>query len=88
MGRTLLVERAKSCKENQLVNQNKIIRNIYIVLSFEEPKIVWIASATCVSSVYWSHEFSPCVLWPLMIGLILVLLTFFPLASMVLIIGK
>ena len=44
MGRTLLVERAKSCKENQLVNQNKILRNIYIYLSFEEPKIVWIAS--------------------------------------------
>ena len=56
MGRTLLVERAKSCKENQLVNQNKIIRNIYIVLSFEEPKIVWIASAKSRSVRGASHQ--------------------------------
>ena len=29
MGRTLLVERAESCKKNQLANQNNIPRNIY-----------------------------------------------------------
>ena len=32
MGRTLLVECAESCKENQLVNQNNILRNIYIFI--------------------------------------------------------
>ena len=32
MGRTLLVERAASCKENQLVNRNNILRNIYIFI--------------------------------------------------------
>ena len=30
MGRTLLVKRAESCKENQLLNQNNILRNIYV----------------------------------------------------------
>ena len=32
MGQTLLVERAKSCKENQLVNRNNILRNVYIFI--------------------------------------------------------
>ena len=32
MGRNLLVERAESSKENQLVNQNNILRNIYIFI--------------------------------------------------------
>ena len=32
MGRTLLIERAESCKENQLVNQKNISCNIYIFI--------------------------------------------------------
>ena len=32
MGQTMLVERAESCKENQLVNQNNILDNIYIFI--------------------------------------------------------
>ena len=32
MGQTMLVEHAESCKENQLVNQNNILDNIYIFI--------------------------------------------------------
>ena len=32
MGRTLLVERVESCKENQLVNRNNNLPNIYIYI--------------------------------------------------------
>ena len=32
MGRALFVEHANSCKENQLVNRNNILRNIYIYI--------------------------------------------------------
>ena len=55
MGRTLLVERAKSCKENQLVNQN-IFFAIYIFLSFKQPKIVRIALAKSWSVRGASHQ--------------------------------
>ena len=40
----------------------------------------------CVSSVYLEvDEFSPCVLWSLMIGLMVVLLTIFRMVNMVLV---
>ena len=32
MGRTMLVERVESCKENQLVNRNNNLPNIYIYI--------------------------------------------------------
>ena len=34
MGGTLLVERGEFCKENQLVNRNNILRNIYIFITW------------------------------------------------------
>ena len=44
---------------------------------------------TCIIPVYLVvDEFSPCVLWPLMIGLMVVMLTFFHMVSMILLIGS
>ena len=108
MGRTLLAEHAESCNENQLVNRNNILCNIYFY-HLSNPRscrllqlnpggwgehltdqLPWAAAwllVTCLSPVYLVvNEFSPCVLWPLMIALMVVLLTFFPLVSMVLVI--
>ena len=34
MGGTLLVERGEFCKENQLVNRNNILRNVYIFITW------------------------------------------------------
>ena len=50
-------------------------------------RLSWAAAwllVTRVCHVYLVDEFSPCVLWPVMIGLMVVLLTFFWMVSMAL----
>ena len=44
MGRTLLVERVESCKENQLVNRNNNLPNIYIYIfkAFKNANILFV----------------------------------------------
>ena len=55
-------------------------------------QLSWAAAwllVTCISPIYLVvDEFSPCVLWPLMIGLMVVMLTFFHMVSMVLLTGS